>query len=55
MLIDSKVYSIVTYFWKTNSMAIVITGAGAVVTKTTNFYFMQPLRASFIVFAFKYP
>ena len=35
MLIDSKVYSIVTYFWKTNSMAIVTTGAGAVVTKTT--------------------
>ena len=36
MLIDSEVYSIVTYyFWKTNSMAIVTTGACAVVTKTT--------------------
>ena len=35
MLIDSEVYSIVTYFWETNSMVIVTTGACAVVTKTT--------------------
>ena len=35
MLIDSEVYSVVTYFWKTNSIAIVTTGACAVVTKTT--------------------
>ena len=34
MLIGSKVYSIVTYFQKTNSMPIVTTGACTIVTKT---------------------
>ena len=33
MLIGSEVYSILTYFRKTNLMAIVTTGAFAVVTK----------------------
>ena len=33
MLIGSVVYSIVTYFRKTDSMAIVTTGACAVVTR----------------------
>ena len=33
MLISSEVYSTVTYFRKTDSMAILTTGACAVVTK----------------------